>query len=208
MSDGKIDWSEIQHRLDAARTLIGKKFSPAPEEKKKVLRARAELLAKEPKKAETGEYLEVVEFLLAREHYGIETRYIREVYPLRDYTPVPCTPSYVLGLINVRGQILSVVDIKKFFEMSEKGLSDLNRVIILRSEEPGLSKAEVMEFGVLADLILGVRNIAVSEIQPSLPTLTGIREEFLRGVTGDRAVILDAGKLLADKNIIVHEEVK
>lgn len=207
MHDGTIDWNEIHGRLKAVHALIGKGFSPGPEEKKKVLRARAELLAKEPEEREAGECIEVVEFLLAQEHYGIETRYVREVYPLRDYTPVPCTPSFVLGLINVRGQIISVIDIKKFFDMSEKGLSDLNKVIILRSDEPGLSKAGGMEFGVLADAILGVRNIAVSEIQSSLPTLTGIREEFLRGVTGERTVVLDAEKLLADKNIIVHEEV-
>jgi len=208
MNEDKIDWSEIQHRLDAAGASAGKGFSPGPDEKKRVLRTRAALLAKEPGEREAGEYIEVVEFLLAQEHYGIETRYIREVYPLRDYTPVPCTPSYVLGLINVRGQILSVIDIKKFFEMPEKGLSDLNKVIILHSGEPGQNKAVGMEFGILADAILGVRNISLDDIQPPLPTLTGIREDFLRGVTGERAVILDAGKLLADKNIIVHEEVK
>ncbi|MHB8881011.1 MAG: chemotaxis protein CheW [Thermodesulfovibrionales bacterium] len=208
MNDGTIDWSEIRQRLEAAHTLIGQGFSPGPDEKKRVLMARAALLSKEPKEKEAGEYIEVVEFLLAQEHYCIETHFIREVYPLRDYTPVPCTPSYVLGLINVRGQILSVIDIKKFFDMPEKGLSDLNKVIILRCEEPGLNKAAKMEFGILADAILGVRNISPDDIQPSLPTLTGIREDFLRGVTGERAVILDAGKLLADKNIIVHEEVK
>jgi purine-binding chemotaxis protein CheW len=207
MNNGKIDWGEINSRLDAAHAAIVKGSSPVPDEKKRVLRARAELLAKEPEEKEAGEYIEIVEFLLAQEHYGIETRYIREVYPLKDYTTVPCTPSFVLGLINVRGQIISVIDIKKFFDIPEKGLSDLNKVVILRSEGPSLSKAEGMEFGVLADLILGVRNIALSEIQPPLSTLTGIREEFLRGVTGERTVVLDAEKLLADKNIVVHEEV-
>ena len=63
-----------------------------------------------------------------------------------------------------------------------------------------------MEFGVLADSIAGLLSVAVKDIQPSLPTLTGIRENFLRGVTRERIVVLDAKKLLADKNIIVHEE--
>jgi purine-binding chemotaxis protein CheW len=207
MSDGKLDWSEIHSRLAAAHASIEKGFFPDPDEKKRILRARADLLAREPEEREAGEYIEVVEFLLAKEHFGMETRFIREVYPLKDYTPVPCTPSFVLGLINVRGQIISVIDIKKFFDMPDKGLSDLNKVIILRSDERAPGKAEGMEFGVLADAILGVRSIATSEIQPPLPTLTGIREEFLRGVTGERTVVLDAEKLLADKNIIVHEEV-
>jgi purine-binding chemotaxis protein CheW len=52
-----------------------------------------------------------------------------------------------------------------------------------------------------------VRHIPVKDIQPSLPTLTGIREEYLRGITKDFIVILDIDKFLSDKKIVVHEEV-
>jgi purine-binding chemotaxis protein CheW len=64
-----------------------------------------------------------------------------------------------------------------------------------------------MRFGILADVIVGVHEIRVADIQPSLPTLTGIREEYLLGVTPGRTVILDAGKLLADSGIVVQEQV-
>ena len=141
-----------------------------------------------------------MEFLLAYEKYGIESSYVREVYSLKELTPLPCTPLFVLGIINVRGQILSVIDIKKFFDLPEKGLADLNKVIILHSDS--------MEFGILADVMLGVRNVLLSELQPSLPTLTGIRQEYLKGITAERVVILDAEKLLSDKQIIIHEEVE
>ena len=199
MKDMKVDWGEIRSRLEGINAAIEKGFSPSPEEKKRILKFRASLLAKQAARTTEGECIEVVEFLLAQEHYGLEARYIREVYPLRDYTPVPCTPQFVLGLINVRGQIVPVIDIKKFFDMAAKGISDLNKVIIIHNSG--------IEFGVLADAVLGVRSIALSEIQPPLPTLAGMREEFLRGVTGDRTVVLDAGKLLNDRNIVVHEEV-
>ena len=137
---------------------------------------------------------------MAYERYGIESTYVSEVYPLKDLTPLPCTPAFVLGIINVRGQIISVLDLKKFFDLPEKGLTDLNKVIILRNEE--------MEFGILADVILGVVNVPLSYLQPTLPTLTGIREEYLKGITGERLVILDAGKLLSSRKIVVHEEVE
>lgn len=65
-----------------------------------------------------------------------------------------------------------------------------------------------MEFGILADAIIGARNIVVSELQTSLPTLTSIREEYLKGITKERTVILDAQKLLSDKSIVVHELVE
>jgi purine-binding chemotaxis protein CheW len=65
-----------------------------------------------------------------------------------------------------------------------------------------------MEFGILADTVLGVRAVPFQDIQPSLPTLTGVREKYLRGVTRKQVVILDVEKLLSDKKIIVHEEVE
>lgn len=171
-----------------------------PEQERAILRARAEMLAREPEKVEEGaEFVEVVEFLLAQERYGIESAYVREVYPLKELTPLPCLPPHVLGVMNLRGKIFSVIDIKRFFDLPEKGLSDKNKVIIMGGE--------AMEFGILADVILGVRLVPAGALQPSLPTLTDIRAEYLKGVTEDRLVVLDGGKLLADRGIVVHEEV-
>lgn len=177
----------------------GQAGSPPPQQEQSILKARAQALAQAPEQVTTTKCLEVVTFLLAYEAYGIETAYVREVYPLKDLTPLPCTPPFVAGIVNVRGQVISVIDIKKFFDLPEKGLTDLNKVIILSD---GL-----MEFGILADAVLDVRSIPRQQIQPSLPTLTGIREDYLRGVTAERLVILDTAKLLTDNNIIVHEEI-
>ncbi|MBA7584224.1 hypothetical protein ES708_26177 [subsurface metagenome] len=171
-----------------------------PGEKRKILKTRAKSLGKAPDPdKDMDAAIEILEFLLAYETYAIETGFIREVYPLKELTPLPCVPSFVLGIINVRGQILSVIDIKKFFNLPGKGLTDLNKVIILHSDS--------MEFGILADKIIGVRFIPLKEIQPPLPTLTGIQKDYLRGVTTKRAVVLDVVKILKDKNIIVHDKV-
>jgi len=196
-----IEWTEIHKRLAAARTALDRGTAPSPDETRNILKARAQALAREPAPREAaGESIEILEFRLAYETYGIESSFVREVCPLTDFTPVPCAPPFVLGIVNVRGEILSVIDIKKFFDLPEKGLTDLNKVIILYDDK--------MEVSILADVILGVRLVPKGEIQPSLPTLTGIREEYLKGVTADRMVILDAGKLLADRKIVVHEQVK
>ena len=197
----QINWDEIHRRLETSQDSLGQGLQLTPEEKNKILKSRAKILAVESeKKAKAEEFIQVVEFLLACEKYAVASEYVREIYPLKEFTPIPCTPPFVLGIINVRGQILSVINIKKFFDLPEKGLTDLNTVIILHSES--------MEFGILADAIIGVRNIVVSELQTSLPTLTGIREEYLKGVTKERTVILDAEKLLSDKSIVVHELVE
>jgi purine-binding chemotaxis protein CheW len=195
-----IDWSEVKQRLEAARIAIEHIWTPTAGETNRVLKERAQVLAREPAQVESaGEWIEVVEFTLAHERYAVETEYVREVYPLEYLTPLPCTPAFVLGIINVRGEILSVIDIKKFFELPEKGLTDLNKVIMLESEN--------MVFGMVADAISGVSRIRRVGIQPSLPTLTGIREDYLLGVTAERVVILDAEKLLSDEKLIVQEQV-
>jgi len=194
-----VDWRDIERRMATARAAIERGWTPPPEETQRILKARAQALAREPVQAEAAnECLEVVEFLLAYERYAVESRYAWEVFPLENLTPLPCTPAFVLGIINLRGEILSVIDIRKFFELPEQGLTDLNKVIVLRSEN--------MLFGILVDAITGVRRIPIADIQPSLPTLTDIREDYLRGVTPDRTVILDAEKLLSDANIIVQEQ--
>jgi purine-binding chemotaxis protein CheW len=174
-------------------------ISLPPESGDNLLKARAIALAQELENGEIAEYVEVVVFLLAYETYGIDTTYVREVYPLKDLTPLPCTPSFVAGIVNVRGKVLSVIDLKHLFELPAQGLTDLNRVIII--SDGG------MEFGILADAIVNVGRIPLDEIQPSLPTLTGVREDYLTGITAERLVILDAAKLLASSNIVVEEEV-
>ena len=196
-----IEWSKVYHRLENARAALERGFTPALQKDKEVLKARAKALAREPKrKEETETSIQVIEFLLAYESYAVESAYVREVYPLKELTPMPGMPSFVFGIINVRGQILSIIDIKKFFDLPEKGLGDLKKVIIVRAHE--------MELGILADVIVGVRSIPQNQIQPSLPTLTGIREQYLSGVTKEGLVILDVEKILTDPGIIVHEEVE
>jgi purine-binding chemotaxis protein CheW len=174
-------------------------ISPDDEERLRILEARARVLAREPESEPEEEGIEVVEFLLAEERYAFPSSCVAEVYPLRELTPLPCTPPFVLGVINIRGKILSVLDLRRFFDLPIRGLSDLNKVIVLRND--------AMEFGILADVILAARRIALHTLQPSLPTLTEIRAEYLMGVTEDRLVVLDGGKILSDRRIVVHEEV-
>jgi purine-binding chemotaxis protein CheW len=166
-----------------------------------ILRARAHALAREAGSQQAGvAALEVIEFGLAHERYALEAAFVSEVHPLENLTPLPGTPPFVAGIVNVRGRLLPVMDIKKFFDLPEQGITDTHQILLVRAEE--------MELGILADTVAGVRSIPLDVIQASLPTLTGIREEYLKGVTADRLVILDVARILADRRILVHEEVE
>lgn len=197
---GGIDWTAIHERLDAARVAIERGRSPDATQTRAILAERARKLAREAAQvADAGDLVEVIEFMLAHETYALEARHVREIYPLKDLTPLPGTPAFVLGIINLRGQILSVIDLRQFFDLPRRGLTDLNKVIVLRSD--------TMEFGVMADAIVGTREIALQSLQPSLPTLTGIREHYLKGIDSGRAVVLDAAKLLESPALVVNEHV-
>lgn len=196
----RIDWDSVHRRLAAAQAALEREFEPTPAARAAILRQRARVMAQEPPcEAEAGNTLELIEFVLAHERYAVESAYVREVYPLKELAPLPCVPSFVLGITNLRGQIVSVIDLKRFFDLPESGLTDLNKVILL--SDAG------MEFGILADQIVGVCWLAKSELQPVLPTLTGIRADYLKGVTAARLAVLDADRLIHDGNLVVNEEV-
>jgi purine-binding chemotaxis protein CheW len=174
----------------------------ASAEARQILRERALALARPLANGSVAQdnALELLEFRLASERYAVESRFVQEVHPLRDLTPLPGTPPFVPGIVNVRGQILPVYDLKKLFDLPEPGLTDLHRVLHVRGHD--------MELGLLADIIVSVRVIAADRLQASLPTLTGIRAEYLKGITDDRIVVLDLDRILSDPKIIVHDEVE
>lgn len=166
---------------------------------KAILRKRAEELARPltDLTARRVELLEILEFTLGKERYAFPSSFVREVFPLAEITPLPGLPSYVLGVVNVRGRILSVMDIRRLLEFANVGLTNLNKAIILYNGE--------MELAVLADEVTGVYGVDLDEGQHTLPTLSGTRERYLQGVTKDRVVVLSAEKLLASEDLLVRE---
>ncbi|MBI2606527.1 MAG: purine-binding chemotaxis protein CheW [Deltaproteobacteria bacterium] len=163
---------------------------------KNILKRRAAALARpqvEPRPA--SEFVETLEFRLGAERFAVETSFVREVYPLKEVTPLPGTPDFILGAMNVRGQVVTINDLARWLELPESARTAGSKVLILRDGE--------MECGFLADEVVGMRAIACDELEETLPTLTGIRAECLKGVTRDRTVLLDAGKVLASPKLII-----
>ena len=164
-----------------------------------LLRMRAIAMAQEPEQNNDASMtVQLITFILAGENYGIESAYVREVFPLKDFTPLAGVASYILGVVNIRGQILPVVDLKKFFNLPEKGIGELNKVIIIHNDQ--------MEFGILTDIVQGTQTIDIEEIKNIPSTISGIGEAYLKGVTKENLIVLNAGKLLSDKSIIINHE--
>ena len=193
-----IDWDEIKSRVTSLQRVIEQKEILLPEKKRSLLKQRAQALAlRQEDETAQRESTEIIVFRLAYETYGIETAFVREVYPLKDFTTVPGTPPFVLGIMNVRGQIVSVIDLKKFFHLTEKGLGELNKVIIMCNDR--------MEFGILADAVEGTYSVALEEILAVPSSVRGIDEKYLKGVTKEGVVLLKAECLLNNGTMVINE---
>ena len=138
-------------------------------------------------------------FSVGAERYGIETDHVVEVIPLRELTPVPCTPASVLGVVNHRGRILPVLDLRRLFDLADQGVAEGSRVVAV--------EARGMTFGIFAGAVTGTVRIGVEEVAPSPATSAADRQGLIRGVTGEMVAVLDLDALSRDPRITVNEEV-
>jgi len=170
------------------------------EQKKIALRQRALELAKEPSRqgaVEEGELYLV--FSIGPERYAIEAAYVREVYPLKRITQLPCTPSFILGIINLRGQIFSVMDIREILGIQDTAIPDAAKVVVIFTAD--------IEVAVVVDDVQGIRTVSSRDVTNDLSLAQTEGIEYVSGVTRNRIIVLDARKLLAADRMIVNEEV-
>ncbi|MGE5621229.1 MAG: chemotaxis protein CheW [archaeon] len=191
--------SVIERLREASEASSRLKEGRSPEEKQEILRQRAWRLSEAVSEPEAENLIEVIEFTLSGETYAIETSYLKEVFHMREITPVPLTPPFVKGVVNLRGSIISVLDIKVFFELPNGAITNYDRVIIL--QDGG------MTFGILADEIKGITKLSLDNSSSSLSDFNEVRQKYLKTVTSGRTVILDGGKLLNDRSIIINDEI-
>jgi purine-binding chemotaxis protein CheW len=135
-------------------------------------------------------------FRLAREEYGLEILKVRELIGLMEITRVPKAPNHVRGVINLRGKVIPVVDLRLKFGMDPTDPTSQTVIIVvqLSAENGGLT------MGILVDEVLEVRAITAEDIEPP-PNLQGeVTSSFVRGVgKADKRVIflLDIDRVLS-----------
>lgn len=162
----------------------------------RVLRERAVALAR-PQASSDAETVDVVVFELSGERYALETAFVREVQALEDLTPLPGVPPFVAGIINLRGEILSVVDLSVFFDLPARGLPERDTLLVLEHGP--------VRFGVLADALTGIRRVERHGIGASQELPGGVNRQYVRGAMADGLAVLDAVALLGDGGIIVDD---
>jgi purine-binding chemotaxis protein CheW len=169
---------------------------------KRILRFRAQELSRDDDRLidSNTDSIFVVKFLLSGEIYGLEATFIKEVLLLKDLTVVPCTPDFILGVINIRGQIFTVINPKKILKLPEKGISEFTKVMILSFED--------ISFGIVADVILGNQYIPFREILSSPYVKDYDKRDYLIGATADGVIILNGKAFMNSPELVVNQEIK
>ena len=142
---------------------------------------------------EVGEVTRQTIFYLEPEWYAIDTEMLEEVITVPPITYVPYTPGFVHGLINLRGNMVVVVDIREFFGLEGIKLRKESRVMVV--------KAGKKTTGILVDYVSDVLDIPVKNIQLPLDTIKGPRAECIKGQVklsdGRFLILLDLEKVMA-----------
>jgi len=138
--------------------------------------------------------LQWVTFRLENETYGINVMQVQEVLRYTEIAPVPGAPSYVLGIINLRGNVVTVIDTSTRFGLSGLDVTDDSRIVII--------EAEKQVIGILVDSVAEVVYLRRSEIDSTPNIGTEESAKFIQGVSnrnGQLLILVDLDKLLSEE---------
>jgi purine-binding chemotaxis protein CheW len=172
------------------------------DDRRRILKERAKLLAQkeEGRVFSAGELLYVFEFVLVKENYAFDTKYVREVLSAKNVATVPCTPRFITGVLNVRGEIITVLDTKLLFGFDSTGIAATSKIIIVSD---GTS-----QMGFLVDAVVGIAEIGRHDMQPPLSTISAQQARYIAGITNAPLIVIDLDALMHDPGIVVEEEVE
>ena len=138
-----------------------------------------------------------VTFQLEDETYGIDVMQIREVLRSQEISPVPGAPSYVLGIINLRGNVVAIIDTRSQFGLpSREEVDDASRILILEAGD--------YVVGFLVDSVSEVAELQNDQIESAPDTGSGDASRFISGLYNRKEgllILVDASKLLSDDEL-------
>jgi purine-binding chemotaxis protein CheW len=144
-----------------------------------------------------GKYLT---FALANEEYGLEILKVREIIGFMDITAVPQTPSYVKGVINLRGQVIPVIDLRSKFGMETAKVTEETCIIVVEIGQKG----RTFSTGIVVDTVREVLDVEGQNIEAAPDFGSSVKTDFILGMgkVGESVkILLDIDKVLAGDDI-------
>ena len=145
-----------------------------------------------------GKYLT---FAIGEEEYGVPVLKVREIIKMMDITQVPQVPHHVKGVINLRGKVIPVVDLRLKFSFAEHGYTERTCIIVV---EVALPSSNVM-MGIVVDAVSEVLNIAADEIEQTPEFGERVTTDYMKGVAkvkGKVKILLDLDRVLNAEGVV------
>ncbi|MCS7232949.1 MAG: chemotaxis protein CheW [Synergistetes bacterium] len=143
----------------------------------------------------------IIAFKLGNEEYGVDVSQIQEIVKMRDITRVPKAPYYIKGVMNLRGNVIPVIDLRKRFSLPSKEATDQSRIIVF--------DIKGVKFGIVVDAVSEVIRLSKSDIEPPPPiAMGGIEAAYIRGVgklQNKLIILLDLEKALKLGELVGEE---
>ncbi len=153
------------------------------------------------KKGQTEAKIEkYLTFTLGEEEYGVEILKVREIIGLMDITPVPHTPEFIKGVINLRGKVIPVIDLRLKFGLEPREYDERTCIIVV---EVSTQTGPVL-MGIIVDNVSEVLNISTTDIEPPPRFGTQVDTRFILGMAkakGKVKILLDIDKVLTQEEI-------
>jgi len=183
------------HKKNQEKTTI---FTSAPvclpkdSEALTILQKRAEKIAQiEIKKGQEKNIYSYIHFCLNKnEHYGIPYQLTKEVIQNTSITPIPSTFEFIAGIINRRGMLINVIDLKHFFGIKKSEKKINKNVIVVQNES--------MQVGLLVDSIEGSHHYSMDKLNPPIPSNNAIKLNYIIGLHNGTTAIINIDAILTE----------
>ena len=152
--------------------------------------------------AEDTQHGRFLTFSMGKEVFGIEIRYVTEIIGMQAITEVPEVPEYVKGIINLRGKIIPVIDVRLKFRKEAMEYNDRTCIIVIDIND--------VSVGLIVDNVAEVLTIADDDIAAPPSSKTGFENRYVKGIGksgGEVKLLLDCEKLLANEEISILESI-
>jgi purine-binding chemotaxis protein CheW len=161
-----------------------------------ILEVRAKKLARGKERGHLRQhYITAAVVSIDAEYFGIPVDGLRQIVKAPPISNLPGMPPWLRGIAQVRGELISVVSLARFFKLESSGVSDFLAVV----------EGKLGAIGLLADTLLGFRDIYADEIAEKFGKNTADDERPIRAITKDLVSIIDLQRLLDDKRLIVDD---
>ena len=151
--------------------------------------------------ARSGSVSQVVSFRLSNEEYGLDIMKVQEIILMGEITEIPEVPDYLCGLINLRGKVIPIVDLRKRFGLDAAGSSEQSRIIVLNSSRH--------TFGIVVDAVSEVLRIEQGQIEPPPTGMVGLEQAYIQGLVKMEKkimILLDIEGLLSQQEHVAVAE--